>query len=152
MIYKNIETNNFASFAGIPNSLWKPATKEELFLLELENYKINKKNEIDKQRDYNLSKPYKFIQKGKTHYLSKDFEKELLWLKSAGKETIADWVTIDNDIIKISKKEYKAIVVDMGEKTMNRITKARKIKDKILPMDNIREIEDYPIDEILLKE
>lgn len=149
-ITKEQHESSISKIMCIVDGVYQEYKKTEKELLN--NAKKLKKNEINRVRDHYLSQLFIFEQDGKKHPLSKNVLKDLFWLDFLGKKASAPYVTEDNGIIEISKEEYKRIAILIGSKKSYNIKQARLHKDKILSMKDIKEIEDYPIDEILLKE
>jgi len=117
----------------------------------LENAKEIKKAEIDKRRDQLLNKPVLFKKDGKTHSLSINLSNRISWLGNGNKYLATPWVTDGNEIIEITRPEFKLLTRNSCEDETREVIQARKSKDILLKLETLKEVEDHDIEKIILE-
>ena len=110
--------------------------------------KLAKCAEINTQRDIEVTKPYKMTIDGKEHLFQVSINNDIAWIRNGDKDTSTDWITVYNEIISLTKLDYKNITSHMGARSTTQHILARKRKDKVLSLSTVEEVEDYDITQI----
>ena len=120
----------------------------QLSIVGLKEVKEAKKAEINAQRDTNINKPIFHSQQGKDHYLKRSIASELSWLYAGNQETDSEWITEDNQIITITKWNFRNISIHLGKRDTQEFILARKRKNEVEKLTSIEAVRAYDITSI----
>jgi hypothetical protein len=111
----------------------------------LKDAKAKKKSEINDQRNKNMSASVLYRKNGVDHYLQSNVLSRISWLENGNKDIETEWVTDENEIITITKSDFKSISKHLGARDTQEAVLGRKRKDAVEKLTNIKDVEKYDI-------
>jgi hypothetical protein len=113
--------------------------------IKLDEVREIKKAEINAQRNRNMSASVLHTKNGVDHYLQSNVLSRISWLENGNKDIETEWVTDENEIITITKSDFKSISKRLGVRDTQEAVLGRKRKDAVEKLITVEAIEAYDI-------